>query len=301
MANGDYRCPSEWQEWSELLAAVLHGRNRWRLPVLLLGILFAHGRRHRDHLAPCRGHSSRLRRLLLLPGTPGTQGRLGRHATFSAFAADLAAAQTPPGSHRRHPHETLRPEGRGGRHPSQSHARPRRPEVPLRTHLGHPLAGPAASAVGRAGAALAGDALRPPKDHPQHPQETWLEVPHQAGTGRETGGMAGGTGEKGGENAVGGRRWRLYQAAVLEAGLGCRRCRCRTASQGRRPAQSASGLAAGETPRPRAERKYGENRISLAKRTGRNAAGRRSLAPSTTKRSPSFARPSWRPIVRRAG
>ena len=141
---------------------------------------------HRDHLAPCRGHSSRLRRLLLLPGTPGTQGRLGRHATFSAFAADLAAAQTPPGSHRRHPHETLRPEGRGGRHPSQSHARPRRPEVPLRTYLGHPLAGPAASAVGYDRAALAGDALRPPKDHPQHPQETWLDVPHQAGTGCPT-------------------------------------------------------------------------------------------------------------------
>ena len=45
MANGNYRCPSEWQEWSDLLAAVLHGRNRWRLPVLLLGILFARGRR----------------------------------------------------------------------------------------------------------------------------------------------------------------------------------------------------------------------------------------------------------------
>ncbi len=44
MANGNYSCPSEWQEWSELLAAVLHGRNRWRLPVLLLGILFARGR-----------------------------------------------------------------------------------------------------------------------------------------------------------------------------------------------------------------------------------------------------------------
>jgi hypothetical protein len=40
-----WQCPEEWSEWSELLAAVLHGRNRWRLPVLLVGILFAHGRR----------------------------------------------------------------------------------------------------------------------------------------------------------------------------------------------------------------------------------------------------------------
>lgn len=37
--------PDEWTEWSNWLAAGLHARNRWRLPVLLLGILFAHGRR----------------------------------------------------------------------------------------------------------------------------------------------------------------------------------------------------------------------------------------------------------------
>ena len=38
-------CPSEWVEWSEWLAAGLHARNRWRLPVLMVGILFASGRR----------------------------------------------------------------------------------------------------------------------------------------------------------------------------------------------------------------------------------------------------------------
>ena len=47
MANSKCRwqCPNEWSEWSEWLAAGLHARNRWRLPVLLTGILFAHGRR----------------------------------------------------------------------------------------------------------------------------------------------------------------------------------------------------------------------------------------------------------------
>ncbi len=47
MANEDYRweCPDQWLEWSEWLSAGLHARNRWRLPVLLLGILFANGRR----------------------------------------------------------------------------------------------------------------------------------------------------------------------------------------------------------------------------------------------------------------
>ena len=40
-----WQCPSEWSEWSEWLSAGLHARNRWRLPVLLAGILLARGRR----------------------------------------------------------------------------------------------------------------------------------------------------------------------------------------------------------------------------------------------------------------
>ena len=47
MANSKCRweCPEQWSQWSEWLAAGLHARNRWRLPVLLMGILFANGRR----------------------------------------------------------------------------------------------------------------------------------------------------------------------------------------------------------------------------------------------------------------
>ena len=40
-----WECPELWSEWSEWLSAGLHARNRWRLPVLLVGILFAGGRR----------------------------------------------------------------------------------------------------------------------------------------------------------------------------------------------------------------------------------------------------------------
>lgn len=40
-----WECPREWSQWSEWLAAGLHGRSRWRLPVLLVGMLFANGRR----------------------------------------------------------------------------------------------------------------------------------------------------------------------------------------------------------------------------------------------------------------
>jgi hypothetical protein len=47
MANSKCRweAPNQWDEWSQWLAAGLHARNRWRLPVLLIGILFAGGRR----------------------------------------------------------------------------------------------------------------------------------------------------------------------------------------------------------------------------------------------------------------
>jgi len=47
MANSECRwqCPNNWDQWSLWLAAGLHARNRWRLPVLLVGILFAQGRR----------------------------------------------------------------------------------------------------------------------------------------------------------------------------------------------------------------------------------------------------------------
>lgn len=40
-----WQSPEQWSEWSSWLAAGLHARNRWRLAVLLVGMLFAGGRR----------------------------------------------------------------------------------------------------------------------------------------------------------------------------------------------------------------------------------------------------------------
>jgi hypothetical protein len=37
--------PEEWSEWANLLSAVLDSRTRWRFPIVLLGLLFARGRR----------------------------------------------------------------------------------------------------------------------------------------------------------------------------------------------------------------------------------------------------------------
>lgn len=45
MAKPSWQCPNDWSEWSEWLAAGLHARNRWRLPIVLVGMLFARGRR----------------------------------------------------------------------------------------------------------------------------------------------------------------------------------------------------------------------------------------------------------------
>jgi hypothetical protein len=41
----EYQPPQEWEQWVNWLAAGLHGRNRWRLSPILLGMLFASGRR----------------------------------------------------------------------------------------------------------------------------------------------------------------------------------------------------------------------------------------------------------------
>ena len=40
-----YQPPQDWQQWVKWLAAGLHGRSRWRLSLILLGIVFARGRR----------------------------------------------------------------------------------------------------------------------------------------------------------------------------------------------------------------------------------------------------------------
>ena len=40
-----WECPDQWSEWSDWLSAGLHARSRWRLPLLLVGMLFAGGRR----------------------------------------------------------------------------------------------------------------------------------------------------------------------------------------------------------------------------------------------------------------
>lgn len=159
-----------------------------------------HRTAYRQQLAPCRRCERRLPRLLLLPRPTWTQGRFGCHTTFSARVADLALARPAAGGDRRLPHEAVRTQGRRGGHPPQSHARPRRPEVPVWTRLGHAVARAAASVVGPAGFAAASHALRASEDDSLHPEETWLAISDQARIGSALGEMDCPAGEKSGKD-----------------------------------------------------------------------------------------------------
>src|SRR5271166_2706683 len=204
---------------------------------------------HCHQLASCRRSERRFPRLLLLPRRPRTQGRFGRRATFSAPASDLAFARSAAGGHRRLSHQTVWPQGRGGGHPPQSHPRPCRPEILVWTHLGHAVAGLAASVVGRAGPAVACNAVCPPEDNSHHPQKARLAIPHQARIGGPLGGVDRDAREKGGKNVVGGRRRRVYQGALLEAGHRHGHNRHWPTPQGCRAARPACAIAAWPTTR----------------------------------------------------
>ena len=91
------------------------------------------------------------------------------------------------------------PEGRRGRHSPQPHARPSRPEVSVRPHLGHAVVGRAASNVGRVGLAVAGDALRASKDDAHDSAPAAMEVPHQARLGSDVRGVDRSAREKAGK------------------------------------------------------------------------------------------------------
>ena len=171
---------------------------------------------HRHHLAPRRRGQRRLPRLLLLPGGTRTQDQIRRHPVAASGAADLAASGSAPGGHRRHAHQAVRPEGRRGRYPPQPHAGPGRPKVSLRTYLGDPLAGRAASAFRGFGPAALGDALCPPQNDGQDSQVAGLDVCHQARAGRPAGRVDRSDRQTSRENAVDRRRWRLREGPLLE-------------------------------------------------------------------------------------
>ncbi len=176
----EYQCPQEWSEWVEWLAAGLHGQCRWRLPVLLVGMLFATGRRTVAAWLRAAGVGNDWKPHFFLHLCRGTQGRIARCPAAAARAGTPAHGSAVADGPGRHPHQTLRPARGRGRHPSQSHARPGRQQVPLRPHLGHAGLDPPAHALGDDRPADPGQALHPRQRHRQAPPLLPLGVSDQA-------------------------------------------------------------------------------------------------------------------------
>ena len=192
MANPECRrpCPNEWSEWSTWLSAGLHARNRWRLPVLVVGILFAQGRRTVTTWAPRRRGQRRLPGLLLLLGGPRTQERIDRRPVGNTSAADVAVARTSAAGDRRLANQALRAESRRCRRASQPNAGSGRSAVFVRPCVGDDFVGAQASAVGNHRLAAASAALCSQANDGNDPQGARLAaVCDQVAVGGAAGGV----------------------------------------------------------------------------------------------------------------
>ena len=141
--------PSEWSEWCAQLAAVLDARHRWRLPVLLAGMLFACGRRTVTTWLRAAGVSDDYADYYYFLASVGRKSESLATQLAALVLRTLPSARAVVGRDRRLAHQAIRSQGRGRRHPSQSNARTGRPEVLVWPHLGHALALGASSLVGR--------------------------------------------------------------------------------------------------------------------------------------------------------
>ena len=172
------------------LAAGLHGRNRWRLSVLLVGILFAGGRRTVTTWWRGAGVSVDYQNYLSInsswPRGPQTQERIDRDASVCADGPYDPIAQSAVGGDRRLADEAVRSESRRSRHAPQSDAWAVGPEVLVRPYLGDDLAGAASSLVGFPGVAAARHALCSSANDRLHPEATRMEICDQTRPGSRT-------------------------------------------------------------------------------------------------------------------
>jgi len=76
---------------------------------------------------------------LLFSGGDWTQDQIDRHTIGDPGTANSPSARTSAAGHRRFADQAIRPEGRRGRHPSQPHSGARRSDVLVRPHLGYDL------------------------------------------------------------------------------------------------------------------------------------------------------------------
>ena len=151
----------------------LHARNRWRLPVLLMGILFAGGRRTVTDLA-AGGRIGDNFQVLLWPCRPGTQDRIGRKPVGGTHFADAATAERLLLVIDDSPTKRYGPKVEGA--DVHHNPTPGPADQPFSVwHVGHDFARPEASEIGPAGVDRAGHALRSPEDAGLGSPRTWLE------------------------------------------------------------------------------------------------------------------------------
>ena len=242
-----WQCPEDWEQWSQWLAAGLHARNRWRLPVLLAGILFAHGRRtvttwlraagvsddYQDYyyFLAALGRKTKsvatqllilVLRILPLPDrllaviddTPTK--RYGPHVE----GADIHHNPTPGPADQKYLYGHI--------------------WVTLSLAVRHPCFGALALP-------LAGHALRASENDGQDSEVARLDVCHQARAGGSTGRVDRSDRQKGRKNAVDRRRWRLCESALLETCFAGRGDGDWAAAQGRGVARLAAEAATRKT------------------------------------------------------
>ena len=243
-----FGCPPEdWSEWVMWLQMGLHGRSRWRLPLVLTGLLLATGTPHRQQLAPRRSVASRLHRLLLLQRQCGTQDQpVGHPAVFSSVGAP-SSARTDHAGPGRFAHGPLRPQGRGCGAASQSDLGARRPQVRLRAHLGDVGLGGASSVVAHDRSAVAESAVREGQGCAAVATTLPVAVSNQAAIGARPGEMGGKPAQTLGQADLARYGWRLCLSAVVEACPGDGSDSCQPSAERCRVANAAATYAVGKT------------------------------------------------------
>ena len=228
------KCPAEWSEWVAWLAAGLHGRCRWRLSILLFGVLFARGRRTVASWLRAAGVGSDFQSLLLFYFRPRTQDQYYRHAAVVCCllvklprSARLLLAIDDTPTKRYGP----KVQGAGIHHnptpgPADAKFLYGHIWVTLAWVVRHPL-------WGTIGLPLLGQIVRASEGHCQNSQKTPLEVSNQTRTSRGLGGLGRGDRVFLGKTTVDRGRRFLRQTAISQAGFEIGRDDRKSPAQGR--------------------------------------------------------------------
>ena len=179
-----YQPPKDWQQWVDWLAAGLHGRNRWRLSLVVMGIVFARGRRTVTSWLRAVGITDDFADYYYFLQPLGRKTKEMAERLLMLLFVAVAAGRSRPAGRRRLADQTLRPARARRRHPSQSDTGPGRSQIPVRPHLGDDLAGAASSAVAHDRPAADRVAVCAGQRHRQDSGQVPLGVPHEVGTGR---------------------------------------------------------------------------------------------------------------------